>query len=219
MKFCAYYRNIFNRNHYDLVACNIFWIQNAMRELETYIKESVAVAPDDLATISSFFKPAKLTKGQYFGKRGLYCEKLAFVQEGYIRVFIEANDREVTQWISGPGYFVTDLSSFIFHTPARWNMQALMDCTITEISKTNYDLLSKKLPAWKELDRLLIVKCFTLMEERIFNHLHMSSEEQFNYLMETQPELFNFVPLQYLASMMGMTPETLSRLRKKQMKG
>lgn len=188
-----------------------------MTNLEKYIKSSVPVAPSELATISSFFKPHELAKGQYFGKRGLFCEKLAFVEEGYIRVFIEANDREVTQWISGPGYFVTDLSSFIFRTPGRWNLQALTDCRLLQITSIDYENLGKKLPVWNEIDRLLIVKCFSLMEDRIFNHLYMSTDERFHYLMKTQPELFNLVPLQYLASMLGMTPETLSRLRRKQL--
>jgi CRP-like cAMP-binding protein len=188
-----------------------------MNDLEKYIKASVSLSPDDLAMISSYFKPSTISKASFFGKKGLYCEKLAFVQEGFIRVFVEANDREVTQWISGPGYFITDLSSFIFQTPGRWNMQALTDCKLLEITKANYELLAKKLPSWKEIDRLLIVKCFSLMEDRIFNHLHMSTDERFNHLMNTQPELFNLVPLQYLASMLGMTPETLSRLRKKTM--
>jgi CRP-like cAMP-binding protein len=188
-----------------------------MNALETYIKSSVSLSPNDLETISSFFKPASLSKGDYFGKKGKFCDKLSFVQTGYLRIFVEADDREVTQWISGPGYFITDLSSFIFNTPGRWHIQALTDCTLSEINRTDYELLSKKLPAWKEVDRLLIVKCFGMMEERILNHLYMSTEERFQHLMKTQPELFNLVPLQYLASMLGMTPETLSRLRKKQL--
>lgn len=189
-----------------------------MNLLESYISSGVPMTPEELATISSSFRKSHLEKGQYFGKRGLFCEKLAFVQEGYIRVFVEIDDREVTQWISGPGYFITDLSSFIFQSPGRWNMQALTDCSLYEISKSEYDRLGRSLPSWREIDRLLIVKCFSMMEERIFNHLYMSAEERFNSLMNTQPELFNLVPLQYLASMLGMTPETLSRLRKKQLK-
>ncbi|HWA34556.1 MAG TPA: Crp/Fnr family transcriptional regulator [Cyclobacteriaceae bacterium] len=189
-----------------------------MTSLEKYIKQSVSLSPDELRTILAFFKTSTLSKGEYFGKRGRYCEKLGFVQSGFIRVFIDANDREVTQWISGPGYFITDLSSFIFQTDGRWNMQALTDCVVHQITREDYEALAKKLPLWKEIDRLLIVKCFSLMEERILNHLYMSTEERFRYLQDTQPELFNLVPLQYLASMLGMTPETLSRLRRKQMK-
>jgi CRP/FNR family transcriptional regulator, anaerobic regulatory protein len=189
----------------------------AMKALESYIRSSVSISPEDMSTIISYFKIGEIRKGDFFGRRGRYCDKLAFIQHGYIRLYIEANDREVTQWISGPGYFVTDLSSFIFQTPGRWNMQALTDCTLYEIDCDSYSRLAKGLPVWKDIDRLLIVKCFSMMEERIFNHLYMSTEERFQHMMATQPELFNLVPLQYLASMLGMTPETLSRLRKKSM--
>jgi hypothetical protein len=74
-----------------------------------------------------------------------------------------------------------------------------------------------KLPKWNELDKIFITKCFTILEERIFSHLYMTAEERFHQLFKQHPELFNQVPLQYLASMLGMTPETLSRLRKKQL--
>lgn len=186
-----------------------------MTALENYIRSFITLKSGELEVIQAHLVPAAISKGEYFSKRGRVCDKLIFIVSGYLRVFVETEDREVTQWISCPGGFVTDLSSFIFQTPGRWNMQALTDCELLEISREEYDQLCKSLPAWKDLDRLFIVKCFAFMEERIFSHLHMSSEERFNQLMKTQPELFNLVPLQYLASMLGMTPETLSRLRKR----
>ena len=186
-----------------------------MTSLEQYIYQNIALSPDDLKAITSYFKSSELKKGDLFARSGRYCEKLSFIQSGYMRVFFEANDREITQWISAPGYFMTDLSSYIYRQPGRWNIQALTDCALLDLSRDAYDRLSKEVPVWKDLDRLFIVKCFGMLEERVFSHLYMSTEERFNLLMKTQPELFNIVPLQYLASMLGMTPETLSRLRKK----
>ncbi len=186
-----------------------------MTSLEQYIHQSIALSPENLKAIAGYFKPSELKKGDFFARSGRYCEKLSFIQSGYMRVFFEANDREVTQWISPPGYFMTDLSSYIYRQPGRWNIQALTDCTMLDLSRDAYDTLCKEVPVWKDLDRLFIVKCFGMLEERVFSHLYMSTEERFNLLMKTQPELFNIVPLQYLASMLGMTPETLSRLRKK----
>ncbi len=188
-----------------------------MSQLEEYIKKNGSLKQDEVDEIAIFFEPAELKKGDYFGRTGKYCDKLSFIQTGYVRVFVELQDREVTQWISPSGYFMTDLSSFTSGSPGRWNIQALTDCTLSEITRTKFDALEKKVPVWKDLYQSFIVNCFTLLENRIFNHLYMSTEERFQHLMKTQPELFNFVPLQYLASMLGMTPETLSRLRKKQL--
>lgn len=72
-------------------------------------------------------------------------------------------------------------------------------------------------PSWHELEKLFIAKCFTILENRIFSHLSMTAEERYNNFSEHNKELFNQVPLQYIASMLGMTPETFSRIRKKQL--
>ena len=72
-------------------------------------------------------------------------------------------------------------------------------------------------PKWVELEKMFITKCFSILEDRILQHLSLSAEERYNQLFEFNKELFNVVPLQYLASMLGMAPETLSRIRKKSM--
>ncbi len=70
-------------------------------------------------------------------------------------------------------------------------------------------------PKWQVLEKLFIAKCFTVMEDRIFAHLSMTAEERYVSFFEANKELFNQVPLQYIASMLGMTPETFSRIRNK----
>ncbi|WP_229239031.1 hypothetical protein [Emticicia sp. C21] len=62
---------------------------------------------------------------------------------------------------------------------------------------------------------MFIAKCFTMLEDRIFSHLSMTAEERYNFFFQNNKELFNQVPLQYIASMLGMTPETFSRIRRK----
>jgi CRP/FNR family transcriptional regulator, anaerobic regulatory protein len=186
-----------------------------MDTLTQYISNVAPFSQTELQVVHDSFTETSLEKGKFFSRQKRVCSKLAFVQQGYLRVYLETNNQEVTQWISSPGYFVTDLSSFVFGTEGRWNIQALTDCTMLEISKQQHETLCQTVPAWKDLYSIFIVKCFTMLEERIFNHLHMSTDERFHHLLKTQPELFNLVPLQYLASMLGMTPETLSRLRKK----
>lgn len=165
--------------------------------------------------ITSLFTESELKKGDYFTKSGQYCEKLSFVRSGFIRVFATANDKDVTQWISTKGYFITDLYSFNFKQRARWNIQALTDCELYTIDKDNYALLNKLVPNWVEMEKQFIAGCFIQLEDRVFSHLSLSAEERYNKLFENNPELFNQVPLQYIASMLGMTPETFSRIRKK----
>lgn len=186
-----------------------------MSELEKYIQTYFGVSLEELSKIRSFFKPVQLKKGDYYLKAGQKSDRLGFVQSGIIREFLLVGDKEVTKWISTKGYFVVDLSSFLFDKSARWNIQALTDCELFIIDSNSYRKIASVIPAWPELEKLFIARCFTLLEERIVTHLSMTAEERYNQLFKFNKELFNQVPLQYLASMLGMTPETLSRLRKK----
>jgi len=189
-----------------------------MTELEQYIKSYFGVVlADELQTIGSLFKLTTIKKGEYFLKTGKRCDKLSFVQSGLLRIFVTTGDKEVTQWISTKGYFVTDLSSFVFEKPARWTIQALTDSELYTISTADYKKIGNLVPKWHELEKLFIASCFVTLEDRVFSHLSMTAEERYSFFFEHNKELFNQVPLQYIASMLGMTPETFSRIRKKQL--
>lgn len=187
-----------------------------MSELAKYIESYFGVAQaKELDNIVSLFKHTQIKKGDYFLKSGHTSDKLSFVQSGLMRLYVSTPEKEITQWISSKGYFVVDLSSFIFETPARWNIQALTNTELYTISKDDYNSIGKIVPQWTQLEKLFLVRCFTLLEDRIFSFLSMSAEERYQIFFTHNKELFNQVPLQYIASMLGMTPETFSRIRKK----
>ena len=91
----------------------------------------------------------------------------------------------------------------------------MTDCELYVIDRKDYQNLIKVIPRWTELEKLFIARCFAVLEDRVASHLSMTAEERYNQLFQFNKELFNLVPLQYLASMLGMTPETFSRIRKK----
>jgi CRP/FNR family transcriptional regulator, anaerobic regulatory protein len=165
--------------------------------------------------VETLFKPSVLKKGDYFTKVGQYCDKMSFIQSGYVRIFAENHDKEITQWISTQGFFLADLSSFIFNLPAKRNMQAITDCELFTIHKKDYERLVEIVPNWPEMEKRFLSGCFVYMEDRIFSHLSLSAEERYDKLFKENKEMFNRVPLQYLASMLGMSPVTFSRIRAK----
>ncbi|MCE7064690.1 Crp/Fnr family transcriptional regulator [Dyadobacter sp. CY326] len=188
-----------------------------MTELEQYLHSYFDFDQSDLSTVASFFKPELVKKGDYYLKSGKSCTKLSFIQTGMLRVYVGLEDREVTQWISSKGYFITDLSSLIFDKPSRWNIQALTDTTLYTIQKSDYDRIGDFIPKWHFTEKLFMAHCFATLEDRVFSFLSMTAEQRYNVLFESNREIFNQVPLQYIASMLGMTPETISRIRRKQL--
>ncbi|MBA3681731.1 MAG: Crp/Fnr family transcriptional regulator [Bacteroidetes bacterium] len=186
-----------------------------MTELEQYIQSYFGVEKKDIEKINTLFKPAHLKKGEFFLKAGKPVDKLSFIQNGLLRIYANKNEKEITQWISSKGYFVTDLSGLTSGTASRWTIQAITDVDLYTIDKKDYIHLGEIIPQWHHLEKLFIAKCFTILEDRIFSHLSMTAEERYHQLFETNRELLNQVPLNYLASMLGMTPETFSRIRAK----
>lgn len=188
-----------------------------MQQLQQYLSSYFHLDDSSLDSMSAMFEEIHLDKNDFFVRRDQYAQHLGFLHHGFVRIFamdVKA-EKEITQWISMPGSFVTELSSFLFDTPSRFNLQALTDCTLYVISKTKYRQMGRDIPAWPELEKMFLAKCFITLENRVFSQLSMTAEDKVRSLMDLNSELFLQVPLQYIASMLGMTPETLSRVRKK----
>lgn len=186
-----------------------------MEPLKQSIQTYFEAEEHEIKVISNVFKPTTLLKGRSLTKKGQTCKQLAFVKEGLLRVYVEKGDKEITQWICTPGTFATELSGLLFDQPSRWNIEAITDCELYVLDEADYKLLPNSIERWTELEKLFIGKCFTMLEDRVFSFLSMNAEERYLMLLSNQKGLLKDVPQQYLASMLGMTPETFSRLRKK----
>jgi len=187
-----------------------------MEALEKCIKSQVNFDKKSITNIVSKFEALEIKKGDYFLKSGTICRSMAFIESGYLRMFDYASGKEITLWIGSNGRFITSLSSFIFQSTNYWNIQALTDCTLFVISRKNHVKLCEEDAKWLEFDNKLLANSFALLERTMFAQLHTTANDRFLSLMKEEPQLFNNVPLQYIASMLGITPESLSRLRKKQ---
>ena len=189
-------------------------ILESMKELQTCIAEHIQIHPDDMALILSRFQPKTLKKGDFLLKSRSICREMAFVRSGYLRTYDLVDGKEITIWIASTGSFITSLTSFIYEKINYWNIQAITDCELMVINrKDHFDLLQKN-NKWLEFDNFLLTQAFTILERNMFAQLHTTSRERYEALFQENPEIFNHVPLQYIASMLGITPETMSRLRK-----
>lgn len=186
-----------------------------MSDLRIFLKHHLEIPDSLIPTVTSFYQEDQLSKDDFLLKKGQYCQKLCYIQEGYLRFFSYADTKTITHWIFGRDQLVTDLSSFYLREPAKWNIQAITDTKIQFISFDDYQQLRQKIQQWDAHEKLLLVKLMSSLENRVYAFLSMSAEERYQYLFEAHHEIFNELPLNYLASMLGMTPETLSRIRRK----
>ncbi|MDT0677939.1 Crp/Fnr family transcriptional regulator [Autumnicola musiva] len=188
-----------------------------MKNLEILIKEHFGeLSNEEVSIIRSYFCEEKLQKNDFFTQPDKICDKLSFVKSGILRVYALSDGKEITQWISTENFLLTEVMGFFFDQPNRWTIQALTATELLTITKTNYLKLCKTFPKWNVIEKRLILKCFGMLEDRVFSHLSMTAEERYDLYFEQNKELFNQVPLQYIASVLGMTAETLSRIRKRQ---
>ena len=185
-----------------------------MKALRDCITQHVSVDPASLEDIVSAFEPRDIAKNQFLLRVGSNCREMYFIESGYLRMYDLADGKEVTLWIGSPGKFITSLSSFVFESENYWNIQAITDGRLFAIGRKAHFELCQRQPKWLEFDNKLLARSFALLERRMFSHLHMTAKQRLEVLLEEEPELFHHVPLQNIATLLGITPESLSRLRK-----
>lgn len=183
--------------------------------LEKTIKSILSISESDLEYMLSLFKPLALKKEEYFLEVGKRCNQVAFIKAGMLRIFYP-NDKGVdtTCYFSLPNEFVTSFSSFTTQTPSTENIQALLPTELLVISKEDLEKLYSKIPATQEFGRKAAENLAIILEKRISLFLNNTADERYQYLLRDKPVLIQTVPLQYLASYLGISAQHLSRLRK-----
>lgn len=170
-----------------------------MSELKKHIVETFGFTEREFQEIKDFFQLKKIKKGDYFLKEGQYVKQMGFVEKGVLREFLYVNEKEITKWFSSTGYFAVDLSAFLFDQKSKVNYQAITDVEFLAISKEDYNKISTKIHRWYELEKLFLIKCFSVLQNRVISHLALSAEKRYNQFFNLNPGLFNEAPLNQIA--------------------
>ena len=193
-------------------------------------KVQVAVAQSEAMAVLNHFHPMSLgleqylekhiisctfRKGKLILKAGEMCNYIYFIRKGAVRGFIRESQKDITTWITVEGELVTSIYSLDLKSPATENMQAIEDCEMLALSYTDLNELYSRFPEFNILIRKLLQQYYRDAEGRAFIARLTNAENKYKHFLKNSHHLANRIPLKYIASYLGMTLETLSRVRKK----
>jgi len=180
------------------------------------LNAKVEFTQEEQAIIRTYLTPKKIRKKQYFLQEGDVCKMIAFVEKGTLREYsIGENGAEHIIQFALEGWTISDLYSFLTGEPATYNIDALEDSELVLISKTAHEELLKKVPKYETYTRLQLTGAYLAMQKRLTSIISLSLEERYANFTSVYPNIIQRVPQHMIASYMGLTPETLSRVRKK----
>lgn len=180
-----------------------------------FLQNAFALNQHEASNAASLFEKRLYKKGALIQHEGHGQGHLFILQTGVIREFYVLDGKEITKWLSMPPSILVDLSSYFQQGKTRFSLQALQDTTVYQLTFLNYSRLKEFVPAWTMKETELIAKCFTTIEGRLMQFLSMTAEERYLAYFNENKKVFNEVPQQYIASLLGMSAETLSRMRAK----
>ncbi len=171
---------------------------------------------EPLVDVFSFIK--KLNKGAFLIQPGQQANFLAYINKGTLRVyFINEKGEEITTWFSFKDMFVTDLLAYYKETPATFFVEAIEDCELFLVQKYQLEQLFLTYPEYSKFGRKFAENGMITVMERMVTLQTKSAEERYKELLE-QPHFMQKIPLKYLATYLGITDTSLSRIRRNYLK-
>jgi CRP-like cAMP-binding protein len=165
-------------------------------------------------------KPRKIRKKQYLLQAGEVARFENFVTKGLLRAYtVDAKGQEHIAMFGMEGWWISDLYSFLTETPATQYIDALEDSEILSIEKADLEKLYLTVPKFDRLFRKLLQNAFVANQQRILASISQTAEEQYMAFIKKYPTLEQRIPQHQIASFLGITPETISRIRRNQVGG
>ena len=161
------------------------------------------------------FQQVEFRKNDWLVREGKICRHLYFLEKGALRGFYQAEDKEITHWFSFATDFVTSFHSFITQQPAVENIRLLENSVLWSISKATLNRLLADYPELERVLRKAYENYYIRLEERFVNAQFKTAAERYQELLDQTPHIIERVPLGYIASYLGISQETLSRVRSK----
>jgi CRP/FNR family transcriptional regulator, anaerobic regulatory protein len=175
----------------------------------------VQINKEEKELIKSIFEPLFVKKDTILVGFADYSHHAYFINSGYLRYYKNLeSDEEQTIHLFSTGTFATAFCSFALHTKSEEILHSITDADVLCISKSDLEKLYELDMKWQKFGRLLMESFLLEKEQRIIDQISLNAQQRYVKLIETNPELVQNVPIQFLASFIGIQPESLSRIRK-----
>lgn len=186
-----------------------------MQELYRFINTHHPLSEAARNSLDGCFEKVTLSKNEYLLKEGKVCRHLYFLEKGALRGFYNLDGKEVTHWFAFENDFVTSFHSFITQSPAVENIQLLEGSILWAITKERLEELLERYHEIERFVRIAYEKYYIRLEERFVNAQFKTAAERYEDLLKHAPHILGRAPLGYIASYLGISAETLSRIRSK----
>ncbi|MGZ4039246.1 MAG: Crp/Fnr family transcriptional regulator [Bacteroidia bacterium] len=182
-------------------------------ELIKTVSSIVTVSKELETALLKVAKNITVNKGSILLNKGSKCTSLYFTESGLLRGYYFDEEKEITHWFSKEGEFATGLYSFISKESSFEYIQAIEDCVLTQISHDDLEKIYARFPETERLGRLIVQDYYVKLEERLIALQFKTAKERYRHLEEHNSALLLRAPLGQIASYLGITQETLSRIR------
>jgi len=175
---------------------------------------NIKVSVEAITTISESFEEQDLIKDEFLLKAGK-ISGYYFLAEGFVRAFTyDTNGNEITTYFYSKDHVIFEAASFFLHVPSTEYIQAITPCKIFAISFEKLNILFHQFPEYREFARAMLVKEFVAYKQRTLSMINRTAEERYEILLNTNNEIFQYAQLRHIASYLGITDTSLSRIRK-----
>jgi len=182
-------------------------------DLKYFFSSLAPFNEQELEDAAVYYRPLCLKRKEYFCREGSVSRQIAFLKKGILRSYFTIGEKENTSFFQLPGNIVVALRSFVMEKETQENIQALTDAELISISREDLYALYAGNWKWQQVGRVLIETYYILQERRMLIQQNLSAQERYMEFSASYPEVLQSAPLQYVASYLGVSPETLSRIR------
>ncbi|CAN5251578.1 Crp/Fnr family transcriptional regulator [soil metagenome] len=183
--------------------------------LRNYIQHNSPASRQIVETIADYFEPREFAKNDFFLKEGKVSTDYLFLTEGMMRAFsVDTEGNEVTTYFYPKNRMVFEAASFFTQANSVETIQAVTVCKGFTITFDKLNELFHSIPEFREFGRLMLVKGFVEFKQRTLALITRRAEERYEDLIKSNPEIFQYAQLKHIASYLGITDTSLSRIRK-----